>query len=230
MIFMHQSFPTASPRQRSIVVGHLLGDGYLYKDGRLQVEQSIRNRTYVKWLHRELSTLSGNLSVVERTHSKTGIKSSSCRFYTKKCFSDLESIFYKNIDGRRVKVVPESIDKLLDPVGLAVWFMDDGGKAQNTPRAAYINVTNFTDSGRLKLQQMFKEVFGLKINIHKAGGNNQYNFYIPADSYELFYQFVLPTVSLVPAMRYKLAEKKILNLCVLEQSGTPISDIRDFYF
>nr|YP_009184898.1 putative LAGLIDADG homing endonuclease [Jenufa minuta]YP_009184935.1 putative LAGLIDADG homing endonuclease [Jenufa minuta]ALO63013.1 putative LAGLIDADG homing endonuclease [Jenufa minuta]ALO63016.1 putative LAGLIDADG homing endonuclease [Jenufa minuta] len=93
--------------------------------------------------------------------------------------------------------------------------VEDGGKAQNTPRAAYINVTNFTDYGRVKLQQMLKEVFGLKINIHKAGGNNQYNFYIlftppkggAADSYELFYRLVLPTVDLVPAMRYKLAEK-----------------------
>jgi len=72
--------------------------------------------------------------------------------------------------------------------------MDDGGKAQNTPRAAYINVTNFTSSERFLLQKAVLNVFGFKINIQKAGGNNQYNFYIPASSYERFYDIVSPTI------------------------------------
>ena len=31
----------------------------------------------------------------------------------------------------------------MNPIALAVWFMDDGGKAQNTVRAFYINATSF---------------------------------------------------------------------------------------
>lgn len=82
--------------------------------------------------------------------------------------------------------------------------MDDGGKAQNTRRAFYINATSFNDLERVLLQKAFQNVFGLKINIHKAGGNNQYNFYIPAAESEKFYQLVLPTVSSIPEMGYKL--------------------------
>jgi hypothetical protein len=68
--------------------------------------------------------------------------------------------------------------------------MDDGGKAQNTRRAAYINATSFTSSERILLQKAVQNVFGLKINIQKAGGNSQYNFYIPASSYEKFCEIV----------------------------------------
>ena len=197
-------------RQQSIVTGLLLGDGYLYKNGRLQVEQSIKNEQYLKWLYSELSNLSGILRLkVERKHPKTGVSSFSCRFYTQKCFTNLESLFYSKPSRlsslkKRRKIVPDQIEKLLNPIALAVWFMDDGGKAQNTVRAFYINATSFNNSERFLLQKALKSVFGLKINIQKAGGNNQYNFYIPAAEYEKFYQLVLPTVSLIPEMGYKL--------------------------
>lgn len=85
--------------------------------------------------------------------------------------------------------------------------MDDGGKAQNTPRAFYINATSFNKKERIWLQKALENVFGLKINIQKVGGNNQYNFYIPAASYDRFYQLVSPTVSLIPEMGYKLGRK-----------------------
>lgn len=149
--------------------------------------------------------MSGKLSSnVERIHPKTGTPSFSRRFYTKKYFADLAALFYENKNEVRKKIIPIQIQQLLDPVVLAVWFMDDGGKAQNTPKAAYINVTNFTSSERILLQKAVLNVFGFKINIQKAGGNNQYNFYIPASSYERFYEIVSPTILEIPEMRYKI--------------------------
>jgi hypothetical protein len=82
---------------------------------------------------------------------------------------------------------------------------DDGGKAQNTPRAAYINVTGFIESDRIKLQQALDNVFSLKTTLQKAGGNDQWNIYIPANSYQKFYELVSPTVLAIPEMAYKLA-------------------------
>lgn len=198
------NFQIITKRQYSIVIGLLLGDGYLYKDGRLQVEQGVKNEQYLKWLYSELQSLSGKLSSnVERIHPKTGTPSLSRRFYTKKYFTDLEVLFYEKKEIRK-KIIPNKIEQLLDPVVLAVWFMDDGGKAQNTPRAAYINVTNFASSERFLLQKAVLNVFGFKMIIQKAGGNNQYNFYIPASSYERFYEIVSPTILEIPEMKYKI--------------------------
>ena len=192
--------------QKSIVIGLLLGDGYLYKNGRLQVEQSKEHEEYVIWLHSQLANLtSGEISPVTRVHPKTKRESFSCRFYSKTLFQDLESIFYTTVGGKRKKVVPKNLEQLLNPTVLAIWFMDDGGKSQSTPKAAYINATSFSHEERLQIQKAFLQVFELNISIHKAGGNNQYNFYIPANSYWPFHKIVYPLMMLVPSMTYKLS-------------------------
>ena len=97
-----------------------------------------------------------------------------------KCFTNLESIFYSKATSfkKRRKIVPNDIENFLNPIVLAVWFMDDGGKAQNTVRAFYINaditkgdVKSFNNSERILLQKALQNVFGLKINIQKAETN-----------------------------------------------------------
>ena len=82
--------------------------------------------------------------------------------------------------------------------------MDDGGKAQNTPRGAYINVSGFDEPERELLRDAVNDVFGLKTRLHKAGGNNQWNIYIPAESYDKFIGIVSPIVSQIPEMLYKI--------------------------
>lgn len=196
-----------SDLQNSICIGHVLGDGYLYKDGRLQVEQALKNKNYVQWSYAILSTIaSGNISTASRIHPKTNKISYSCRFYTKKVFQEIESLFYTQTENGRKKIIPADLKDLLDPYVLAVWFMDDGGKAQNTPRAAYINVSCFTCKQHTQIQKALLDVFGLKVTIQKAGGNKQYNLYIPAGSYTLFHTLVYPIVKQVPDLMYKLVE------------------------
>lgn len=91
--------------QKSIVIGLLLGDGYLYKDGRLQVEQATKQQEYVVWLHNQLHNLApGEISQVTRVHPKTRKESFSCRFYTKKAFTDLAFIFYITEGTNRKKL------------------------------------------------------------------------------------------------------------------------------
>ena len=202
--------PKATQYKKSIVIGLLLGDGYLYPGGRLQVEQSIKNEEYLNWLYIQLQDLaSGPISSVTRIHPKTKKCSYSRRFYTKSLFQDLESIFYMSTTGtgriKRKKIVPKNLKQFLDPIVLAIWFMDDGGKSQSTPEGAYINATSFSQQERVEIQEAFLRVLNLKINIQKAGGNNQYNSYIPANSYDTFFQIVYPLMKFVPSMLYKLS-------------------------
>ena len=59
-------------------------------------------------------------------------------------FQENESFFYTKIENRRKKIITMNFQDLLDPCVLAVWFMDDGGRAQNTISLFHINVTSFT--------------------------------------------------------------------------------------
>ena len=103
-----------------------------------------------------------------------------------------KSIFYALFGIRRFqkkkysKKILEIIENLLDEVVLAVWFMDDGGSAPNTPSATKINITAFSDSDQILLQKALYAKFGLEVPIQKQGGNNQKNFYITTKSYPKF--------------------------------------------
>lgn len=69
-LLMNSIIPTYY--QKSIVIGLVFGDGYVYKHARLQVEQSIIHYEYVCWLYNELKNLtSGKISKVRFFHSKT---------------------------------------------------------------------------------------------------------------------------------------------------------------
>ena len=62
---MKASLPIVTDYQKSIVFGYVLGDGYLYENGRLQVEQGSDQEEFVGWLYNQLENLaSGEIKTV----------------------------------------------------------------------------------------------------------------------------------------------------------------------
>ena len=48
-----------TPEARSVVVGSLLGDAYLYPNGTLQIEHSLGQESYVRWKYEKLVGIAG---------------------------------------------------------------------------------------------------------------------------------------------------------------------------
>lgn len=63
----------------------------------------------------------------------------------------------------RTKVVPRNIGELLTAIGLASWFMDDGGK---TGSGIHLNTNGFSKADLVILLKVLTEKFGLKCSIH----------------------------------------------------------------
>lgn len=182
-------------KQEQLVIGTVLGDGYLYPNGRLQIEHQEKFKSYVLWKYKTLqSVVSGIPKRCVRFDKRTSKEYVSWRFYTKTVFQEYRNCFYPN--GK--KVVPEEIFQLLvSPLALAVWFMDDGGRGAKTPKGLIISAAGFSSTEHILLKECLERNFKLIVNIHKNG-----QFYIPASSYECFYELVNPYI--VPSMRYKL--------------------------
>jgi hypothetical protein len=181
--------------QEQLVIGTLLGDGYLYSNGRLQIEHQEKFKSYVVWKHKMLqSVISGIPKRCVRFDKRTNKEYVSWRFYSKTVFQNYRNCFYP--DGK--KVVPENIVQLLvSPLALAVWFMDDGGRGAKTRKGLVISATGFSLTERILLKECLEKNFRLSVNIHKNG-----QFYIPALFYERFYMLVTPYI--IPSMRYKI--------------------------
>lgn len=132
--------------QKSIILGSILGDGYIRifpgrKDALIEINHSAKQKDYVDWKYSMLKDVAGSPPKMRRGNGKR----IAYRFYTKQLpeISSFLHIFYK--DGK--KIIPEELR--LDDVSLAVWYMDDGSKCGTYNY--YLNTQQFRLEDQKKL-------------------------------------------------------------------------------
>ena len=134
--------------QKSIIIGSLLGDGTLrLAKGKLnalfEANHSIRQKEYVDWKYKQLKKF-----VLSEPKRRLGNgKRIAYRFTTRSlsAFTKLYHGFYLN----NKKIIPD--DLLLNPLILAVWFMDDGSKSRSS---VYLNTQQFDIENQKKLLKL----------------------------------------------------------------------------
>lgn len=190
----------------SIIIGSLLGDGYLEKHGngyRLCFQQEYSNKEYINYLHNYLSirgyTHPKPLDIKSRIGNKGKIRY-LCRFKTW-TYSNLK-IYHIHFYNNLIKIIPNYnfIYNHLTPLALAIWIMDDGCRSG---QGLKLSTNSFNYEDNLKLYNILKDKYNLNISIHKTGHINQYNLYIHKKSIPLLYQLVQNYIH--PSMKYKFA-------------------------
>ena len=195
-----------SERQRSIIVGTLLGDGHLEtvdkgRTYRLKITHSARQKEYIEWLYLELKNM-------VRTPPQRKIKKGMNKVYEEYWFNtySLGSLrFYGQqfyVGGE--KIIPEMIGKLLDPLAIAVWFMDDGSYKSNRHRTYIIHTLSFKKKELELISEVLREKYGIKIKLHKQyyKSSIKWRLYILSESAEKFKNLIEPYV--LPSLKYKL--------------------------
>lgn len=185
--------------QRSILVGTLLGDGHLEKQDRsqtyrLKIEHAIGQREYVDWLYSEFKRLVGTPPQLKKRIDR----SDSYHFatYSLGTFRFYAQQFYR---GKK-KVVPRLIRKLLDPLALAVWFMDDGSWKSDRHRTYIFHTLGFDKKDQELLKSALEKKFGVGSNLHKQ--KTKWRLYIRSDSASRFKEIISPYVR--TSFQYKL--------------------------
>jgi len=189
-------------RQKDILVGLLLGDGCLEtqtngKTFRLKVEHSQKQKDYVYWLYKEFKNiipgeiyerkrLDGRLSVGFQTHS-----SSSFRFFYHQ--------FYPN--GK--KVIPKVIGKIIQPISIAVWFMDDGSKKSSKHKTYNIHTLGFEKKDLERMQKIFDIKFQIKTSLHRQK-DKYWRIYILSESANQFKILIKDFVKEIASMKHKI--------------------------
>jgi len=121
--------------QKEILIGLALGDLTIQKqtpnsDVRIKFEYTINSSEYVHHLYNTFKDRILTPPYTKERISKSGNLSSTWRFQT---IADSElnflyEIFFEPFSDKK-KHLPENLIKNhLTPVGIAYWFMDDGGK------------------------------------------------------------------------------------------------------
>ena len=150
--------------EKSIIVGSLLGDGYLrIVPGRfnalLEINHTIHQKDYVDWKYEMLKSICKS-GPVSRQGNGNRI---AYRFNTRQHpeLTEFHKLFY--VHGK--KCIPDNIK--LDPIILAVWYMDDGSKCNEDN--FYLNTQQFDLLGQRNCMKM---LFALE----KASGSKEHHY------------------------------------------------------
>ena len=216
-------------KTEQVLLGSLLGDGRLHMPPRgitphYKEMHSLSQKEYLIWKNRFLK---GKIGIGESPiHLATGKKYKYCLLWTR---TRSDFLFYYNIAYRngRKRVTKELLDRI-GPLGLAVWFMDDGSLKYST-LSGKLSTEGFSYSENKLIVNWFKERWDIYPSINRD--KEKYNIYF--NSVEIK-KFLLLIRKFVPeCMIYKLGplhksniEKiKIARARLNEQYGKRYKDI-----
>ena len=179
-------------RQVEILVGTLMGDGYIHPRGQIQIAQSTNQLPYLLWKYKELESLAyGYPSNIKRYDARYGKVYSQSRFWLRQFFRSWRSIFYP----KNKKIFPEEFIECITPLSLAVWYMDDGNFSEG--RNVKIATDGFDFESRSRIKSMLFNKFNIESTLHKNG-----KLRISNVSLKRFFKIISPFIH--SSMKYKV--------------------------
>lgn len=163
-----------SDPQRDLIVGTLLGDGYVRrgkcKYANVSISQSIES--YTKWKY-----------AILKNWCKSGIKKSRDSYVFSTITHPVFDYYFKMFYKQNKKILTKEILKLVDDLALAVWFMDDGCccKSRYVGKAGtrtYFSYQLRTDSFSYVENVLIKKWFKIKYDITPTICVQRGNFYL----------------------------------------------------
>lgn len=194
-------------KQKNVLIGSLLGDLHIQqtlastKKCRLRVCHSIKQKKFVDWkysIFKKNFCESTKPPYIDKRKTKDGKNKIEYIFYTKcsKTFTEYRSLWYPEQTNKLfVKKIPINIaDIFIDPLALAVWYLDDVTKRNDT-NSCRIYTQSFSKHENLVLQNFF---------VSKTQ-KRYYSLAILSKNYHIFVDTIYDIVKTeIPSMLYKL--------------------------
>ena len=219
-----------SKEQKSLLIGMLLGDGTISSNFVFKLSHSEAQREYLEWKVKLLN---------EYNFKNNGIKEyiSSCGYNTGKNVLYSQMSINPTIKAlRRTVYIPKKtitrrLLSWLNPLGLAIWYMDDGCINVNTSKQRSsiqhtIKIATCVNEETVKIIiNYFSEVWGIKFRPFKEGKGT---FSIASSSEQDCYKFieiVKPYIEQVPSLLYKIRDNFTKEEFIAQQKAD--SEVRD---
>ena len=160
---------TFTSEEFQVFLGTMYGDACLTKhsstsNARMHFSHSLKQENYALWKYNILKRFCATPRLEQETDKRSGKMYESIRIYTKTnpIFTNYYNMFY---GPEKIKHLNFDLLSKLEPLGLAVWFMDDGYKHSNSISIA----TNcFITEELEKLINLFKQKFDLEFTIESG--------------------------------------------------------------
>ena len=180
--------------QSDILIGSLLGDGTLRKQGTrtnalFEVNHSYQYKEYVDWKYKKFQ-----MYVKTPPKSRKGNGNRIAYRFTTRSLPVFTEYYFKYYSSGK-KIIEPSL-RLSDLI-LSVWFMDDGSKSRNS---FYLNTQQFSFGGQLLLVSCLRRDLQIKSSLNKD--KQYFRIRIKTESANKFRKIV--SSYLLPCFKYKL--------------------------
>ena len=191
---------------RNMLLGAILGDGHLLKNGDGRILHSAAQKDYLEWKLRVLKMCGINCSEICYKNNN-GYPAYLFHIRTSKWGKFLRKFMYK--DGYK-NIYNRKLLNRLSAIHVAIWYMDDGGLSQKK-RNGIIQAndlmlnTHTTQENNQVIIDYFKQVWDVSFTQVKNKGH--YRLRCGTKEARKFLNIVREFVSQVPSMAHKLNVK-----------------------
>lgn len=210
-------------RERALLVGMSLGDGYINSKRELRIKHSRAQRSYIEYKADLLKKIFGgkceivDYEVTLKSNGKTYLQSRILK--SNKYFKQVRGWLYK--DGS--KVINRRILDMLTPKSLAIWYMDDGSMGRNKNKYGKVssvytmlNTQCSSDEADIIIEY-FKDTYDIQSvkGFSKGAYIIRFNTKASHDFIALIERYI------VPSMKYKIRhmDKLRLHECQTSSKG-----------
>lgn len=192
-------------KQRIVLIGIILGDGYLQKTGeknaRIRLEHSEKQEEYLFWKASQFPQFfQGTPQKLKRFNPFYQKQYAYVRWQSNASpqIGKFRKLFYRN--GQ--KIIPQELVKIFNqPLALAIWFMDDG-YFYPRDKIAYIYLPKYSGEERLILLKTLKTNFGLNAVLKEKKRGELVLVFNTSQTRKLF-DLIKPFI--IPSMSYKIS-------------------------
>lgn len=182
-----------------VIVGGLLGDTWIGYSGQSKnpsgsFTHKLEHYDYVKYKYNLILRRCSELTIHNKWDKRSDrhYQQAFCKIASSEILKPIHEAFYPN----GIKVVPEELINKLSPLGIAIWFMDDG--ASDTHGYKF-SVDCFSTEDIKKLTKMLKDKFNINTTVQE---NQNKIIHICSSSVHDFKKLVEPYMC--NCMKYKL--------------------------
>lgn len=199
-----------SQEAKDVIIGSLLGDGHITKWGYFSEKHSPAQLEYLKWKASFFPNITTDKSwaYYESIDERSGslIKTHSFRTTTHSWLQEMGKLWYKTINGKRTKIIPEQIREWMNETILAIWFMDDGktdwcqrkiGRWNANPVSIFC-----TDSFTSIDTQDLKTILNNKFGLNSTPSTNRGRITLTTESTLRFHTIINKLIH--PQVKYKV--------------------------
>jgi recombination protein RecA len=195
--------------QKSLLIALLLGDGTISNNFVFKLSHSEEQREFLEWKVNLAKEMGFKLNGIKEYISKCGYNTGKNVLYSQFSINPTIKALRKTVYVPK-KTITRKLLNWLNPLGIAIWYMDDGCINVNTSkqRSSIQHTIKMATCVNLETANIiidyFIEVWNIKFRIFKEGKST----YSIASSSEIdcykFITLIKPYITQVPSLLYKI--------------------------